>query len=111
MPSLFECRDPYGRLVRLDDRRFHTKIEFDHPELTGAWDRIEMTIRDPDSICEDANFPDRDCFYRKGGVPGRPNDFLKVCVGEDLGDPDGAIVITAYLTPKINGLEVKKWTK
>lgn len=108
MPSLFECRDPFGRLIRLDERRWHDHITLVHPMLSGHLDSVQTAIMEPSGIYEDANDPAVDCFYRLGGLPGYPGRYLKVCVGS-TDDEDTGFVITAYITPRIKGSEVQIW--
>src|SRR3712207_3152678 len=63
------CRDPLGREIVLMDDRWYGKVLVDRPELQSALDVVERTITDPDSICDDKFFDDREVFYRRDLLP------------------------------------------
>jgi hypothetical protein len=108
MASLFEVEDPFGRIIRLDERRWYDHITRYHPLLHGHISSVQSTILEPSGIYEDVNDPAVDCFYNLGALPGYPRQYLKVCVGSEDGD-DAGFVITAYATPRIKGTETQIW--
>jgi hypothetical protein len=108
MASLFEVEDPFGRIVRLDEKRWYDHITRFHPLLRGHVDGVNLTIIEPTGIYADANDPTVECFYKLGALPGRPRQYLKVCVGPDTEEASG-FVITAYVTPRIKGTETQLW--
>lgn len=66
-----------------------------------------MVLVDPYRVMHESLYEDRECFYRQRTHPRFPELLLKVCVEFET-EYDG-LVITAYLTPRIDADEVQKW--
>ena len=106
-----EFCDPEGRLVVLHDRLWHAEIQRDHPILRGHLEAVRETVESPDVICEDADFPERDCYYRQGAVQRYPRYWLKVVVEPSRDDPDSGHLLTAFIVDAIKGTETERWRK
>src|SRR5439155_2066283 len=65
----FDCYDPLGRHVVLMDDIWYGKILRKRPELSSAVDALELTLTDPEMICDDKQFPNRECYYRESMLP------------------------------------------
>jgi hypothetical protein len=88
------CDDALGRHIVLESDIWHLKILPKHRELDGRLDLVEDTLSKPDLITADANYRDRECFYRRIRLRGHQAEYLKVCVAFQT-DNDGRVV-TAY---------------
>ena len=107
-PTL-RCRDPMGREIVLMDDVWHGKILIKRPELHSALDVVERTLTDPELICDDKDFDDREVFYRRDLLPppyGRK--LLKVVVrfATDAGE-----VITVFPAFNVNPDERCRWPR
>lgn len=96
----------------LTDRAWSHILE-DHGELADNEWAIDLTVRQPDFLMDDASVPGRLAYYR-GNVLPQPfaASFLKVCVELLPPDESGAIVgeiVTAYATPSIKRGERQRW--
>jgi hypothetical protein len=107
----YECRDPEGRLVLLSERLWRAEICRDHPAVYGEMEAVIATVEEPDIICEDADYPERDCYYRRGVIGRYPNFWLKVVVAPSDADSDDGFVITAFIVDGIKGTERVRWQK
>lgn len=93
------CTDYQGREIRLGRRQWEQKCRV-HPELVGNLERVEQTLRQPDVTTADTHFANRECFYRKGALPRKRREFLKVVVEFDS-ETDTGRVITAYSVTRL----------
>ncbi len=91
------------------DDRWYGKVLVDRPELQSALDVVERTIIDPDSICDDKFFDDREVFYRRDLLPSPHGWKLVKVVVRFAGDEGRVItVIPAY---EINPAERCRWSR
>lgn len=109
--STYEMYDPEGRLIVLNDRLWHSEIQRDHPVLTGQFDAVQSTIESPDVICEDADYPERDCYYQQGAIPQYPRYWLKIVVAPAREVPEAGHILTAFIVDAIKGSETVRWRK
>lgn len=95
----------------LSERRWRAEICRDHPALEGELEAVIATVEEPDIICEDADFPERDCYYRRGAIARYPRFWLKVVVEPPNINPEDGFVITAFIVDNIEGTERVRWQK
>jgi hypothetical protein len=93
------CQDPLERQIALNRDRWEQKCR-SHPELVGRLSGVEQTLTEPDVMTADANFANRECFYRRGVLPEKRREYLKVVVEFDPEERRGR-VITAYAVTRL----------
>lgn len=60
---MFTTTDPQGRPVELTTRSYTDHILVEHPDMSDV-DEIELAIRMPEVIAQDAIDPERTVYYR-----------------------------------------------
>lgn len=70
---------------------------------------IRRTIVRPDFIVQDADFSERQDFYRRGAHRGLPRDYIKVVV--EFESSDLGTVITAYPVDRRKPTEDVLWRR
>lgn len=89
-----------GRRIRLpDERRRHILRE--HPYMDDLWDELAETLLEPEEIRRSNSDPEAVRLYHKWYY-GTPLGDKWVCVVVKT-FPDDAFVMTAYVTPDIEG--------
>ena len=89
-----------GRRIRLpDERRGH--ILFRHHYMAGLWDEVAETLREPEEIRRSNSDPESVRLYHRWYYGTTKGDKW-VCVVVKV-FPDDAFVMTAYVTPDIEG--------
>jgi hypothetical protein len=110
--DIFSCYDRWGQTIVLTDRAWAHILE-DHGEMVGRLWAIEVTVRLPDYLMEDAQVPGRVAYYRANVLPEPVADaFVKVVVAMLPPDETGVIVgevVTAYATPARKRGERQRW--
>jgi hypothetical protein len=105
-PTL-RCRDPLGREIVLMDDVWYGKVLNRRPELHTVLNIVEQTLTDPEAICDDKLFDNRECYYREDVLPAPHGwSFLKVVV--QFTDDEGSVV-TVYPDYGIHPLERCTW--
>ncbi len=110
--DLLSCRDRWGRTIVLTDRAWSHILD-DHGEMAGNEWAIDLALRQPDYVMDDASVDGRLVYYR-GNVLPKPFDasFVKVCVELLPPDETGNVVgeiVTAYATPSLKRGERQRW--
>ena len=101
------CRDPLGREIVLMDDVWYGKVLNKRPELHTTLDIVELTLTDPEAICDDKQFDNRECYYRQAILPPPHGwSFLKVVV-QFAGR--GGTVVTVYPDYGVHPLERCTW--
>ncbi len=90
-------KDVYGRDIRLTEER-QDHFVLDHPEMSGQFDKLQETLRDPDRIVRSKTDLDVELFYRHYGSTPVTQKHLCIVVKSVI---DDTFIITAYFTDSI----------
>ncbi len=104
---LWVVRDRWDREIRLHEDTWYNHILPGHRALHQHEAAVAKVLANPYRVTHDALHENRECFYRQRTHPRFPELLLKVCVEFET-EYDG-LVITAFLTPKIDAGEVQRW--
>jgi len=97
---VFTTTDPQGRPVELTTRSYTDHILVEHPDMSDV-DEIELAIRMPEVIAQDAIDPERTVYYRTYQC--RPQRWmLKVVI-------EAGEVVTAYRVSRMKQGETVLW--
>jgi hypothetical protein len=99
--------DRWGRTIQLTAADWSHVIDR-HPELVTERPLILATISFPDIVTQDADYGDRENFYRviDWSIGGKPRRSLKVCVQYEA---RGGKVVTTFRCPRIKRAEPQRW--
>lgn len=103
---MIDCVDVLGRQVTMTENRWLSHILWQRSWMDGWESAVELVVTEPDRIHFDKDFPERECYYRRG-TPFNPQRDFKVVVEFDS-DGNGTI-ITAYPARKASPGELHKW--
>lgn len=112
MGDVLRCIDRFGRVVVLTNQRWHQHILIDHAEMRELLSAVEQCIEDPDQVNLDADFAERESFYRFSVAGSRGDRHVKVCIeysGIDGSSAADGYVVTAYVTRAVKDGEAEKW--
>lgn len=113
MDSLVDCVDRWGRRIVLTEAQWHGHVLERRSTMAGHEVAVTVALTDPDLVMHDADDPDRECFYRRGALPGpAAHLYLKVTVDFGPGRHRAAahgFVVTAYPTAVTKSKERSKW--
>jgi len=101
---MFEAKDPRGRTVACSEDCWHNHILKARRWMKGYVERVRDTIENPDIIMQDADYKDRESYYRLDN-----QNYIKVVVVFDSNA--SGIVKTAYVSDSIKNREVIVWAK
>ena len=87
-------RDPLGREIVLTDDVWYGKVLVKRPPLRSALGTVGLTLSDPEMICDDKLFDNRECYYREDLLLD-PYRWSVVKVVVEFTDDEGRVV-TVY---------------
>ncbi len=99
---MFEVDDPRQRRVYLSEERYYTHIRRRHPEMDRV-EYIEESVTSPHIITRDAGDELVEVYYKQGGHPDYPDEWVRVVVRQ------GAVV-TAFVKNHPKPTEEVLWT-
>ena len=99
----FEATDPRGRTITCTEGCWYGHILADRSWMSKYKDEVIAAIEKPDyGVFQDAQYPDRQVYYRRQGTKAR---YVKVVV--DFSNEESGKVVTAFFTDSMKSGE--KW--